>query len=366
MLNEKDLRELIEFTSPTPVLSIYLDTQPSEGNADAYKLRLRNLLKGINLPQDIILVQRFFESEFKPTGRGIAVFSCADQNYFRYFPLAIPVLNFVSVGDRPTVKPLAHLLENYGSFGVALVDKQGARLFHFHMGELHEQEGVLGEAVRHAKRGGASAFPGRRGGIAGQTGYVEEVIDRNMKESADFATHFFEENHVRRLLIGGSDENVALFRGMLPKSWQSLIKGTFPMAMTASESEILKQTIELGNKAENQREDKLIEDLVAAAKKGANAVVGLQETFDVINQGRIQTLVVSEGYRQSAYRCKGCGFLTKTPGKTCAVCGGEFERLADGVEMALNLCMRSGGVVEVVHGGSALQKEGEIGAFLRY
>jgi peptide chain release factor subunit 1 len=366
MLNEKDLRELLEFSSPTPVLSIYLDTQPSEGNADAYKLRLRNMLKQVNLPQDISVIQHFFEHEFKPSGRGIAIFSCAAQNYFHYYPLAIPVVNFVSVSDRPTVKPLAHLLDSYGSYGVALVDKQGARLFYFNLGELREQEGVLGEAVHHTKRGGASAVPGRRGGTAGQTEYTEEVIDRNMKESADFAAHFFEENHVRRILIGGSDENVVLFRNSLPKAWQSLIMGTFPMSMTAGEGEILKQAMELGLKTEKQSEVKLVADLISADKKGTNAVLGMTRTLTAINQGRIQTLVISEGYRQPAYRCKGCGFLTLTPGQSCDACGGAFEKVEDGVELALGLTMRSGGAVEVVHKDSALQAEGNIGAFLRY
>ena len=45
-----------------------------------------------------------------------------------------------------------------------MVDKQGARLFYFHLGELREQEGVLGESVKRTKRGGGSQAAGRRGG----------------------------------------------------------------------------------------------------------------------------------------------------------------------------------------------------------
>ena len=34
MLTERDLRELLELKPQHPVLSIYLNTEPSQGNAD--------------------------------------------------------------------------------------------------------------------------------------------------------------------------------------------------------------------------------------------------------------------------------------------------------------------------------------------
>ena len=114
--------------------------------------------------------------------------------------------SLVHVGERPLVKPLKDLLDSYGGYGVVLVDKQGARLFHFNMGVLTEQEGVLGEVVKHVKRGGASSVHGRQGGVAGRTDHMEETIERNMKEACEFAVRFFEENHVRRVLIGGTDD----------------------------------------------------------------------------------------------------------------------------------------------------------------
>src|SRR5512135_1579433 len=193
MLSENDLRELLDFTSDEPVLSVYLNTDPSEGNADTHIRRLRSMLKEINLTQEIQAIERFFETEYNWSGRGVAVFSCSPKNFFRAYPLAVPVRNLIHISDRPSVKPLAALLDNYGGYGVVLVDKQGARLFFFHRGELREQEGVLGETVKRAKHGvGASAVPGRRGSnVASRS--MDEVVDRNMKDSAAFAAHFFDE-----------------------------------------------------------------------------------------------------------------------------------------------------------------------------
>src|SRR5574338_11539 len=124
MLSENDLRELLDFKSSEPVLSIYLNTDPSTGNADTHKRQLRSMLKEINLTEDVKVIERFFDHEYNWTGRGVAVFSCSAKNYFRAYPLAVPVRNLIHISDRPSVRSLAALLDNYGGYGVVLVDKQ--------------------------------------------------------------------------------------------------------------------------------------------------------------------------------------------------------------------------------------------------
>jgi peptide chain release factor subunit 1 len=367
MFTDNDLRELLEFKSSEPVLSLYLSTEPSEGNADAYKLRLRNMLKAINLPQDINTVERFFSTQYDWSGRSVVVFSCASAGFFRAYPLALPVRSLAHTSDRPSVKPLTDLLDAYGGYGVVLVDKQGARLFSFHLGELREQEGVLGEEVRHVKRGGASSFPGRRGGIAGRTNHVEQTIENNMKDSAEFAAHFFEENHVRRVLIGGTDENVAAFRILLPKIWQSLVVGTFPVGMAASHTEVLSKALQVGLDAERQREKHLVENLVTQARKESGAVLGTEDTLDAINHDRVNLLVVQDGLRLPGYVCDHCGALYAMLEPDCEMCGeGKIEKTLDVAEMAVSAVLRTGGEVEVVLADPGLNASGGLGAYLRY
>ena len=241
MLTERDLQELLDYKAQHPVLSIYLNTDPALGNADVYKLKLRSQIKEVDLPDDTSAIERYFDHEYDYSGRSVAVFSCAAEEFFRVYPIAMPVRSRVRVNSRPYVKPLADLLDSYGGYGVVIIDKQGARLFSFHIGTLLEQEGIMGESVRRVKHGGGSQAAGQRSGESGQTYYIEGVTDRNMKEAAEFASQFFSENNVRRVLIGGTDDNIALFRSQLPKSWQSLIVGTFPISMTASHTEVMER-----------------------------------------------------------------------------------------------------------------------------
>jgi len=365
MFAEHDLRELVEFRAQAPVLSLYLNTDPTQGNADTHKLRVRSMLKDINLPQDVEAIQRYLDHEFNWSGRGVALFSCAQEGFLRVYSLPMPVRNLLHIGDRPSVKILADLLDNYGGYGVILVDKQGARVFHFHLGSLVEQEGVVGEEVKHTKRGGASTVPGRMGGVAGRTRAMEEQIERNMRDSAGFAVHFFEEKHIRRILIGGTDENTNLFRNYLPKSWQSLIVGTFPLAMTSNPSEVQEKAMQIGMEAEAHMESELLERLETQAAKGSGAVVGLAAVLDAVNEGRVQHLVLAEGFRKVGFQHKENGTLTMAPpqgdGREL-----EYQKVFDVVDLAVGAVMRTGGEVIVVHQTEVMQKFGNIGAMLRY
>ncbi len=366
MFTERDLRELLDYKAQHPVLSVYLNTDPAQGSADFYRLRLRSMLKDLDLKDDAAAVERYFSHEFDWSGRSVAVFSCQPEDFLRAYTFAVPLRDRLRISDHPHVKPLADLLDSFGGYGVALVDKQSARLFYFHLGELREKEGRVGESVRHTKRGGASAAPGRRGGTAGQTNYMEEVTERNLKEAADFAARFFAENNVRRVLVGGTDENVVPFKNHLPKAWQSLVVGNFPMSMTASHAEVMNRALEIGQQAEIEREAQLMDAVVTGAAKGRGGVIDLEDTLNAMHAGRVQTLLIREGYRAPGYRCTGCGYLTSEQIAECPFCNNPFEQIPDAVEMAVRRVMQDGGEVEVLHSIAELSDFSNIGALLRY
>ncbi|MEW6715943.1 MAG: hypothetical protein AB1345_00335 [Chloroflexota bacterium] len=366
MITEHDMQELLAYSPDKTVVSLYLNIDPAEGSAEVHRLHLRSLLKDIETRKDVQVIERFFDHEFNWSGQSVALFSCATDHYFRPYPLAVPIRSQVQVGKRPHVKPLADALDAYGGYGVVLVDKQGARFFYFHLGELREQESFNGESVRRTKRGGGSQAPGRRGGTAGQTRYTEEVTERNMKEAADLAAEFFQVHRVRRVLIGGTDDNVALFRSLLPKSWQSLIVGDFPINTNASHKEVLERAMKVGAEAEKRREAQLVKSVITGAAKGRGGVVRLDDTLSAVHEGRVQTLLICEGFHAPGFRCRGCSYLTIQEISTCPFCGNTFGRITDAVELAVRKVLHNGGDVEVLQQSPELEKAGNIGALLRY
>lgn len=366
MFTESDFRDLLTFISPAPVLSLYLKTDPVEGNPEFFKRQVKAMLKNIDLPSDVEEVERFFNHEYDWAGKGVAVFSSAPQQFFRSYSFALPLFNWVYVADRPSVKPLADLIEDYGGMGMVIVDKQTARVFHVHLGELQEQEGIQGEAIKHTKLGGASSVTGMRGGANGKTRYESEVIDKNMKDAAEIAVRFFEERHIRRILIGGQEESVAAFRRQLPKAWQSLVMGTFTSSMTSSKNEVLTQALEASRRARENREQNLISEVLGKAATQTGAVLGLEPILDAVNNRRVRHLVVNAGFHKPAWLCADCGLATLNPDQICKSCDHQTRPIPDASDYAVSSVLRNGGEVTIVPANDALAKAGSIGALLRY
>jgi hypothetical protein len=90
MIDETELRSLAQFQAETPILSVYLDVDPTRHTSEEYLLSLRNMLKqaeGQAAPEDIQAVQRYFEHEYDWSGRGVAVFSGTAADFWRVYVL---------------------------------------------------------------------------------------------------------------------------------------------------------------------------------------------------------------------------------------------------------------------------------------
>jgi len=361
LLDEKDLQELAGFKSEeSPILSLYLDADLTRQPKEKCKLVLKELLKAVTkeAAEEVERIEKFFDFEYDWQGKGMAIFSCQKQGLWRAFPLAVPVISQVFVGERAYIKPLAKLLDEYGRYGVVLVDRQGSRFFLFHVGELQEMSETLGKGVKRHKRGGWAQARYQR--------HVDELAQQNLKQAAEAAARFYAEGKCHRLILGGTDENVAQFQSMLPKSLQELIVGSMPIEIIASEAEVQRRSLEAIAEVERRSERELVEKVVTTATKGGAGVIGLADTLGAVHEGRVHTLAVAEGYSAQGYRCRECGYLAAQEVEKCPFCGGEMEKVDDAVDLIIRKVVEGGGQVEVVKDSKELRKAGSIGALLRY
>ena len=363
MFNEEDLRELVEFQGEgSPVVSLYLDTDLTHQTKEKCKLTLWELFRRLEeeVPQEARnRVEHFLDFEHDWQAKGIAAFSCQARDLWRVYRVAVPLASIAFIGERPNIKPLATLLDEYKPCAVALVGRDRARFFVIRLGEIIEYEMMTDEEL-----------PGRhkQGGWAAQR-YQRHVDDRalhNLRQVAELALHFCQANECQRLILGGTEQNTALFREMLSKSVQKLVVGEIPLDIEASANEVLLRSKGIFLAVEREREAKLIEAVVSAAATGGRGVTGLADTLATAQEGRIQTLVMSAGYAAPAYRCSGCGYLTVQPLEECPFCGSEFEEIADAVNLVVRRVVEDGGRVEVVPDSKALRQAGGIGGLLRY
>ncbi|MCA9962396.1 MAG: hypothetical protein KC443_25350 [Anaerolineales bacterium] len=367
MLSQELLQELVSFYTPEQkVLSLYLDADSSQQSIDAIKLQAKGLLKEVQSKheQDTSAIERYLDHNYDWAKPGLAIFSAANDNFFRAYSVAVPFRNRIRVGHKPYIKPLAHFLDYYAHYGVIMVDRLGARFFEYHLGELQSTEGFMGEDVRKLKKGSGSSAVGMRGGLGGGR-HEEEVVHRNLRDAAAAASSFFAHRAVRRLFLGGATETTAQFRELLPKQLQTCITGVFNMDMNAGEHEIRQRTLEMLREANSEREKKLVDDLITQSAKGASAVIGLDETLQAICDKRVQLLVLSDGYQTPGYLHEESELVVANLAKS-PMSDRELTAVDDVIDAAATFTLAQGGKIEVVSGNETLAKAGHIGAFLRY
>lgn len=365
MFSQERLQELLLFESgDDQVISLYLNVDTTHETSEAIKLRLRSLLKEANLEQsaEAKIIERYFDHAHDWSKPGLALF-CANQHFFRVYPAPVAFRNRVRVAKKPYLKPLLHLADHYAHYGVVVVDRVGAKFFEYHLGELQDVDGHIGEEIRKVKRGGGSAATGMRGSRAQQS--EKEQVSRNMREAGVAAGHFFANKDIRRLFLGGTTENVAQFRELLPRQLQSCVAGSFPMDIDMGEREVRSRTLAMLTAINAKREAEMVEQLVTISAKGGPAVTGLDETLRMVSDGRVQTLVISDGFRAVGFRHEPSGYLTVAEDRELFG-DGQFEPVGDVVEAAVAVTLSQGGQVEVISQNVHLESSGRVGALLRY
>jgi peptide chain release factor subunit 1 len=366
MFDEKSLKKLASLEASGPILSLYLNVDPTQHAAEEYRLMLREMLKqaeGTVDDADINAVKRYVDLEYNWSGRGLVVFSRQAEKLWHALSLAVPVRNGITAASKPYISPLVELDGFYGRYAVALIDRQGGRFFLFQMGELVTQDGAVGEDVRHVRKGRGSSVVGMRGGSQASGRKEAELVQRNLRDIAAALIDFCQEHHPRRLLLAGAEHTVAQFREFLPIKLQEIVVGTFNANMEAGDADIRDQAFTVLKSLEEKRHRELVDAVVTAAAKGMNGVVGLDQTLSVTHEGRAQVLVVEHGYHAPGYQCKSCGYLTTQKLDACVFCQGPIREIPDAAEAVISQIIEKGGAVEVVENGML---SAHIGALLRY
>ncbi len=371
MFSDSDLKELVSFRSEqAPVLSLYLNVDPTRQVPDQHKLVLRSLLKGVAdqaAQADIEAVEHYFDFEHPWQGKGVAAFSCQALGFWRAYPLAVPVQNQASVSHRPYIKPLTDVLDAYGRYGVILVDREGARMFLFSLGELVEATGTFGEEVRRVKHGSASGVTGMRGGRATRTARRgDATVQRNLKEVAEASDVFFTAQGCTRLILAGSESNLAQLRDVLPRSLHDKVIGSFTSDIDSPVSEIQAKSMDLIEEMATKRETELVDQMISSWKRGSGAAVALSDTLAAVQEHRAGLLLVAAGFEATGFRCQNCRYLMLVERTECPLCAGHMEPVEDVVDTIVHRSLEQGVEVEIVRGSHVLEQAGSIGALLRY
>jgi peptide subunit release factor 1 (eRF1) len=361
MFSDIDVRQLAEFESPNhPVLSIYLNVDPQQRSVDQYKTALRSLLSKADkaATEDTKLVENFVETGFNRQGRGLVIFSCAAENFWWVQSLQVPVEDSVFVSFRAYIRQLARLLDTFEQYGVIHVDQEGVRLYLFNMGHLEAVEGHVGEEIKQHRSGGWAAQRYQR--------RETEHARQNLQDAAEMAEEFYRKANTRRLILAGTDKNVATFKDLLSHRLRSIVVGQINARANATPSEIGEKSLEIATAAEEAEEMAIATDLITLARKGGNAVLGLAETLTAVQSGRAQHIVTLADYAQPAYRFVDSGFILLELNEESELQSGRLQPLPDAVDSVIRRALAQNIGVSILNQHEGLAAAGKIGALTRY
>ena len=378
MVITSELASLREFTTRgNPVVSLYLDVNgarfPRKGDYETeYSFLVhdarRTAADTLHLSKDqeerldleLQAIGEFLALEYRREGsKGLVIFSCRNEDLWEVMPLKIPVENRLLVDSKPRLAPLAETLSRHSRFCVLLASKEAARIFEAYAGELTEQTDLFDNILkRHTQGGWEQAKLQRR---------HEIQVHNHLKRAAEAALSFVQERSLERLAAGISSEELwPELDKVLHPYLKERLAGRFNLEISAGSNDILERIDVLDAEIRHQAEIRLLDSLGPELEAGKNYVGGPDDVLAVLNERRVELLIVENGFSASGRMCNSCGTIAFSE-ETCPGCRLDMQPVADIVEEAREQALRQdAALLTVAAGHPAMKQAGGIAARLRY
>jgi peptide chain release factor subunit 1 len=370
-ISETRLRDLAGFKGEdAPVTSIYLDVDGRRRiRAQDYEQALDRMVRPLrerahqegraSVAADVKRIEEYVKGGIdRSRTRGLAIFACSAHGFWEVVELAVPVRDRVVVNHTPYVRELEAIVAQHERFAVLLADRQRARLFLFHQGELLDKQEQFEVLPRHDDDGGQLG----KDQVAGHTAVAAH---RHLKRAAAAAFGLHQEQGFDHLVLGGPEEITAELERELHAYLRDRIAARLHLAMQATDDEIRQAAEGVEAQVERAREAAVVDRLRQAVGSGSGGVAGLDAVLEALVARRIDTLLVSEGFEASGWRCRSCGWVG-TRGRRCPLCAVDMDEVSDVVEEALEEAIGQACRVVVCTENADLDVLGRVGALLRY
>ena len=264
------------------------------------------------------------------------------------------------VDDSPFVEPLAELGMR-GSWCILVVNRKVARMLRGSPEQLEELPVVEDEVHGRHDQGGWSQARYQRS--------VDEEARWHLKHAAEVAFRRFKRSPFDQILLGGPEETVNEFEGILHPYLRERVAGRFKVDVeNTTPDQIRDAAAPLIEEIDEKREREALDRFEEGVGTGGRGAAGLEPTIAALNERRVEILLLSDRFDAAGVYCRSCGWVgTDLELTECPADGGQLERRDDIAENAVELAiLQSAQVLRVRHHGERLERHGSIGAVLRF
>ncbi len=350
---------------PSPVLSLYLDVDPSrpENARKAYALRARAAMEGLGLPKHYTrrLVQRLRQDHGLPDARTLVVFAGDEPDTFFESYALRPSIPLIDAGEgvlarwgEPYVAPLLLAVHEHRRYLALLLAADRVRLFELYLDEVAELDAIIQPLDAQGwrpLREHSTGMPGvpARGG-AGKDLFEKRVADWRRRFHRDTAQHLERtlealDGDTRLLLMGLSGEVNAL-EAALPPALQARVVERLPLPANADApaSELEPLFRAAMERVEAADEAALLDRI------REEGVWGFGPTLEAVEEGRVYVLAVPWRMRARVVHCRSGYRVTATREEGERLCPGEDLVEVPLADVLPTLMARHGLRLAVMHG----------------
>jgi peptide subunit release factor 1 (eRF1) len=300
------LSELATLRPSVPVLSLYLDLDPSEfGTQPARQSAVTSLLDTahkriedvdtdhegrVSLRADLERATAFFEAFSAKRSRAVAVFAASGAEIFRPYLLPRPTQTRVVIEDSPFITPLVGAAD-LRDWLIVLVDTRNARLMHGNTDHIEEIERVKDNVP--GKHEGAGPSDHQR--------HVEKAVDVHLEKVARELDVQLGTGGYERVILAGPPEILPRFESShMSNPARAQIAGQIHVEVpTVAADDVRRAAIAVFEEGEVRHEQERLERLAARLARGDGAAAGLQDVRDMLVQRRVETLLYDERHAPS-------------------------------------------------------------------
>ena len=280
-----------------PFLSVYVDTRPDNTGREHWAANVRKELgeraKAFGkrtaareeFDAEMARALAWLEREPRRSAEGVVVFASERGGVFETVELDVPLdATEISAAPRPHLYPLAHVLDRYRRYAVAVTDTSLARIFVVALGRIERRGEVASPKLTRTDVGGWSQARYQR--------HVDHHRAEHVKEVVDALERIAREDRVDHVALAGNEAAMALLRAELTPSLAALVTELPGVTVDTTEPEILRETLATMLQQEARDDAERVTRMYEAYRAGGLAMIGLAGTRAALENGQVHELLL--------------------------------------------------------------------------
>ncbi|HEX7995008.1 MAG TPA: hypothetical protein VF506_13885 [Streptosporangiaceae bacterium] len=325
------------------VLSVYLGVPVDVGEHRGLPARARELIKAAASQEprsngrqvgavDVeAIINAIGQDSQEWLGHTVAIFACSRIGLFQTVPLPRGGTDQAVIADRPHIRPLLAALQRNPAYRAAVVDTKHAWILHISDDNIETVAERTGTGVRSPGFGGWYGLEAYR-----VQQRIMELSKQHFRDTISILTHH-EDRSGWPLVLGGHDNEITQFLGLLPRTVRQNVAGSFNVDLqTATPGRVRELARPVIANWIEHNEASLVADTLDQPPDVA-VCTDLDKCLAASRAGAIAQLIIPDDVLVPGFACSSCGALgsragdcdCEDPGECCKPVTDLLDELAN-------------------------------------